>query len=598
MSMNEIIAAIDIETYDPNLKNLGCGARRHEGHIICIGIHCPNLHLSKWFRPDEKQIHDIIADKNIVKVFHNGIYDTDWLDATGFVIDGRIEDTMTREYLLNAYRDHYDLDTVAKDYGIPGKQTDEISDWCKIHGLKGKAQTHLDVVPIELTGKYCVYDCIATYNVYIQQQPILEHEGLLNANDIECRLYPVLLKAKRNGIRFSKPRRDELADKLDHMYAAGFGALQAKYPWFDSVSAPTQLERIWKVEGIPIVRTETGRPSFNATVMEKCEHPVAKEIMRVKEINTILTRFVDGAIMDYAVGDHLYPTFYPALRDRTSTEGGGTVTGRMSCRNPNLQQMPAREDKFGDEIRSLFIPEDNCDIAAFDYKQIEYRVFLHYAVGPGAVEARQKFVDNPLTDYHQMTLDFMGWTDRHLAKNFNFGSIYGLGANSFAERFRGALLKAGYKDVYAAAHTLMDEYFEKLTYVRPTCNNIQKVAQYRGYVRTLSGRRQRVPLDGKMYKMVNYLVQGSASDILKKGLVDADSKGLWDYLKIHGFVHDENVFSIPRNKASYEAAQEFEICMSHAYETTVPILVDHEVGSDWGHCTSDFYKNRLQEVCI
>ena len=113
------------------------------------------------------------------------------------------------------------------------------------------------------------------------------------------------------------------------------------------------------------------------------------------------------------------------------------------------------------------------------------------------------------------------------------------------------------------------------------------VGQRRGYVKTLSGRRQRMPLDNGTYKLVNYLIQGSAADILKKAIVDAWDKGVFKVLKLHAQIHDEIVFSIPDTKEGYEACVTLKECMVHAYDLKIPLGVDTEIGPDWGHCDED-----------
>ena len=264
-----------------------------------------------------------------------------------------------------------------------------------------------------------------------------------------------------------------------------------------------------------------------------------------------------------------------------------------------MQQVPARKEKHGKEIRSLFIPEPGCILGAFDYKQIEYRVFIHFAQGEGADAAREEFHKHDV-DYHQMVQEMMGWVTgdedkdkemRHITKNLNFGSLYCMGARSFAARFKKPLLKAhpdaDPDNLVSLADSLMKEYKRKIPFVDPTGRLIMQTGERRGYVRTLSGRRQRMPLDGGSYKLVNYLIQGSAADLLKKGLVDAWDAGVFDVLKLHAQVHDEVVFSIPKTREGYEACLKLKECMMNAYPLKIPLGVDTEIGPDWGHCTME-----------
>ena len=590
-----MIAALDIETHDPHLKDWGPGSIRKDGYIIGIGVYCPELKIDGFFKPDDPKIRQILASPDIIKIFHNGVYDLDWImnGPDHLEVNGRCEDTMTRVTLLDSYAFSYSLDACCARRGIEGKNKGEtIDEYWKQVGGKGKAVEHLRDIPFGIVGKYCRQDCKATYELFIAQQPLLEKEDLLRANDIECRLYPLLMDMRKNGFRVDVKGIMNLGDQLHDEYDNGVAELERTYGFSKgslSLNSANDLEKIWRKEKLPIEYTATGKPSFAAAVLDDCQHPVAHKIKYLKGLVKTLS-FLDGW-MDLMYEGHLYPSFFPAKRD-----DGGTVTGRWSSQNPNLQQVPAREDKHGKEIRSLFIPEEGCFLGAFDYKQIEYRVFTHFASGEGALEAQKQFNENPNTDYHQMTIDLMDWGDlgkegRHLAKNLNFGSIYGLGPKSFATKFKQNLLhnhpERDPDNLFPVAQSLMNEYFRKVPFVKPTCNKIMQTGQTRGYVHTLSGRRQRMPLDNGAYKLINYLIQGSAADLLKKGIVDAWDKGVFRVLKLHAQIHDEIVFSIPKTKEGYEACKTLYECMVNAYQLKIPLGVDTEIGNDWGHCDMD-----------
>lgn len=597
-----MMMAIDIETNDPHLKDWGPGAIRKDGYIVGIGVYSPEF--QGFFRPDDSVIKELLKNTD-TKIFHNGVYDLDWImNGYGLEVNGRCEDTMTRETLLDSYAFSYSLDACCQRRGVQGKnKADTIDAWYAENvSRKGKAIENLDKIPFSVVGRYCLQDCKATYELFMAQQPLLEKEGLLNANDIECRLYPLLMDMRKNGFRVNMSELFRLGDQFQEEYDNGMRELERTYGFEEgtlSLNASNDLYKIWKQEGLPIEYTATGNPSFAAAVLDDCPHPVAAKIKHLKGL--IKTQAFFNSWVDLAQDSHLYPSFYPAKRD-----DGGTVTGRWSSQNPNLQQVPAREDKHGKEIRSLFIPEEGCYLGAFDYKQIEYRVFTHFASGEGAEDAQRQFRENPDTDYHQMTIDLMDWNDlgkegRHLAKNLNFGSIYGLGPKSFATKFKQNLLhnhpERDPDNLFPVAQSLMNEYFRKVPFVKPTCNKIMNTGERRGYVRTLSGRRQRMPLDHGSYKLVNYLIQGSAADILKKGIVDAWDKGVFKVLKLHAQVHDEIVFSIPKTKEGYEACKVLYECMSKAYKLKIPLGVDTEIGNDWGHCDMDTWKEFENEYC-
>ena len=595
--MSEIVAAVDIETVDPHLKDWGPGACRKDGKILGVGCYCPELSVDEYFMPDDPRIAEILSDPDVVKVFHNGVYDLDWIiNGYGLEVNGRCEDTMTRETLLDSYAYSYSLDACCQRRGVTGKNKgDTIDAWYKEQGFKGKAIENLDKIPPHIVGKYCRQDCKATYDLFMAQQPLLEEQNLLNANDIECKLYPLLMNMKGNGIRVDMNKLFALADQFDEEYDNGITELEQKYGFAEgtlSINSGSDIEKMWRAEKLPIEYTATGKPSFAAAVLEDCPHPLAQQIQHLRGLAK--TQSFLGSWVDYSIDGFIHPCFYPAKRDDS-----GTVTGRWSSGDPNLQQVPARAEKHGKEIRSLFIPLDGHILGAFDYKQIEYRTFIHFADGEGAEAARAEFHDHDV-DYHQMVQEMMGWVTgdkdkdkeyRHITKNLNFGSIYCMGARSFAQRFKIPLLKAhpdaDPENLFPLADSLMKEYKRKIPFVEPTCRKIITTGERRGYVRTLSGRRHRMPLDGGGYKLVNYLIQGSAADLLKKALVDAWKAGVFNVLKLHAQVHDEVVFSIPDTKEGYEACLKLKECMVNAYPLKIPLGVDTEIGPDWGHCTME-----------
>lgn len=593
--------AIDIETKDPLLKQFGPGTINKTGKLLCVGMYDPESGLNNCYRyPQEKDKIARVLESDATKIFHNGVYDLDWLiNGAGFTVNGRCEDTMTRATLLDSYQTHYSLEACCERAGVTGKNKSDTIDkeW---HG-KGKAIEHLDEIPFNIVAKYCIQDCKATYDLYKAQEPYFtQGSDMWRANDVEVRLYPYLIQMRGNGFPFDMEGRRVLSQKLNTEYEASMQELRTKYGIPDlNLGRSAHLLKIWQQEGLPVEYTESGNPSFSKEKLDMIDHPITDTIMHVRGLDKLLGTFIDGGFVDNLINGRLYSTFYPAKRDEGA---GGTVTGRFSSRNINLQQVPAREDKHGKEVRSLFIPEPDCLLGAFDYKQIEYRLFIHFAImlnAPGAAECQKRFLENSNTDYHQMTIDMMGWGDmgkdgRNLAKNFNFGSIYGLGWRSFAIKFRKSLLKAHPSwdpdNLGPLAKRLMDEYFEKVSFAKPTINAIQDTCIRRGYVKTLGGRHQRTPLDGCVFKIVNYLIQGSAADIVKKAIVDAGEEGIWNVLKLHAQVHDELVFSIPKNREGYEACIGLKNIMSSVYKLAIPLGVDTEIGPDWGHCNETNWK--------
>jgi DNA polymerase I-like protein with 3'-5' exonuclease and polymerase domains len=590
--------AIDIETRDPNLKELGDGSIRKDGEVYCVGVYGEGTagRIEDVFLPDDPQLKDILLT-NDKKVFHNGVYDMTWLvNGLGLKVNGYIDDTMTREALINEYADSFSLDMCCQRRHVEGKNyNDTIERWAVDNGVKTRKKGELiDAVwaaSPTIVAQYCLQDVRATYGLWEKQEDLIKQYDLQRVVDSEAGLYPVLMLMKKNGIKLDTVKRDELAFDWMNQVADYRQALEDM--GLANMNSPKQITQFMNMQGVhSSVETATGAESWSSDALEDIDHPVADLLRRAKVVDKALGTFITGYFTDCAIGNRIHPTFYPSLRDE-----GGTITGRFSSRNPNMQNIPADDRTLGPQIRSLLIPEDDCILCAFDYKQIEYAVFIHYAIGPGAEQARQSIRDG--TDYHSMAQRMLHWDTeeaiatlfgssphdaRKMTKNFNFGSIYGLGRNGFRTKFKKSLLQGAQSagmEFNRYCDKLYDEYFRLLSFVKPTCIGMQDLCKSKGYMRSIGGRIHHRPERRGDYAIVNYICQGGASDILKAGFNDAYKAGIFDYIKLHITVHDENVFSCYPNKASIEAAEEYARIMCDAVKLKVPIRVDTEAGVNW-----------------
>ena len=283
-----------------------------------------------------------------------------------------------------------------------------------------------------------------------------------------------------------------------------------------------------------------------------------------------------------------------------------------NCKNPNLQNIPARETKhghksYGPEMRELFIPENDCWMFACDYSQIEYLLLAHFAQGPQAEWFREQA--NAGVDFHTTVQQSMNFPERTIVKTLNYGKMYGMGINKMMQLNYVVFSKLAADrgmDILQFCTWINDLYNEKMPVIKDTMLYIQNLAKVQGYVTSLSGRHHHRPrpyfdhTTGKwndgIYKMTNYLIQGSAADILKKGLLDAWNSGVFNILKMHITVHDENVCSVPKIKEGVEAAAELEECMNNAYKDRllVPMKAVGGIGDNWNgkHAEDDWQKLR------
>jgi len=580
---------VDLENFDPNLQTLGAGSIRKDGSILVAGLYDGNEYTPcRIGEPSWDKLKDVLADKSITKIAHNGIYDYDWLqNGTGLQLAGNLEDTMTRAGLIDEFAGQYGLDACCEREGVGGKnQGDTIDSWWASVGGQGDAMKNLMLFPKDIVEKYNKQDCVATWDLFHAQQPKLERMSLLDINQLECDVLPPVLEMRKNGIRVDIPKIDELRRKTEQIVAEGMKQLADEYGLTSLTERKTagSLPMVLKRLGLADQLEQTGNNdiSVSADSLLGCDHPITTKVIELKRKQTLLTKYLNSAFTDFVIGDRIHGTFKPTQRD-----DGGTITGRFSSSCPNMQNFSAREYKDGDLVRGVFIPDEGCWLAKLDYSQIEYRLLAHYAVGPGATALRDSYARGD-ADYHQLAMDLLGWKGkdmRRVVKNFNFGMIYGMGLNTFKQKFKLEARKAAAEmgmttDAYTTHY--YNEYMRRMTFVKPTVMAIQAMAQRDKGVRSIGGRWHHGPPDGtSWYKMTNYLIQGSAADINKMGLRDAWKQGIFKVLKVHLTVHDETVCSVPKTKEGLEAVEALQRCMCDCVRLKVPVIVEPGIARNW-----------------
>ena len=662
--MNRLIA-LDIETYDPNLHELGDGSIRKDGRILCCGAHGDGI--SKVFDFDNpndiQELRDILKDPSIDKIYHNGIgYDLPWLYCGyDMIIKGVQHDTMTRAALIDEYQS-LGLDDCCRKLGLRGKNKDEtIEAWYekwqaqmklaaksfKKYGISDNneviiakenndfetwklsptevealiAQSYkkdvwanalviwADPVGREMMKKYNLQDCIATFNLFKAQEKLIE--PLHNVYEMECKLVPILLDMKKRGIRVDEKRMAELAAKVQEKADEQERKLIDMYGVTgEMISSGKKLGARLNEIGIHSpIKTAAGAESWAEGALERIHHPVIPMIQEYKNYNSILNKYLRGSLSRTVINGRIHCTFLPMLRDKESgMGGGGTVTGRFSCKAPNLQQIPARNkghgQDFSQDMRSLFLPEEGKMIAALDYSQIEAVLLGHYAQGQQAAWFREQLKAG--ADLHNIVMGMTGITYRPVVKTFNYGCIYGMGWKTAMEKnytlFEKLAAEEGL-DIETFTKNVYYNYHKKFPVIKDTMEWCQNIAKAQGYIDTMGGRRQHKPkpaydpatgkINDFIYKMLNKLIQGTAADILKTALINAYEAGIYDILDLHLLVHDEQVVSTPFTKEGCEATVELQQIMASVYkdQLLVPIKAECELGPNWGYWSSRIYKD-------
>lgn len=662
--MNRLIA-LDIETYDPNLHELGDGSIRKDGRILCCGAHGDGI--SKVFDFDNpndiQELRDILKDPSIDKIYHNGIgYDLPWLYCGyDMVIKGVQHDTMTRAALIDEYQS-LGLDDCCRKLGLRGKNKDEtIEAWYekwqaqmkliaksfKKYGISDNNEVIIakenndfetwklsptevealitqsykkdvwanalviwaDPVGREMIKKYNLQDCIATFDLFKAQEKFIE--PLYNVYEMECKLVTILLDMKKRGIRVDEKRMAELtakvqekADEQERKLIDMFGITG------EMISSGKKLGARLNEMGIHSpIKTATGAESWAEGALVRIHHPVIPMIQEYKNYDSILNKYLRGSLSRTVINGRIHCTFLPMLRDKESgMGGGGTVTGRFSCKAPNLQQIPARNkghgQDFSQDMRSLFLPEEGKMIAALDYSQIEAVLLGHYAQGQQATWFREQLKAG--ADLHNIVMGMTGITYRPVVKTFNYGCIYGMGWKTAMEKnytlFEKLAAEEGL-DIETFTKGVYYNYHKKFPVIKDTMEWCQNIAKAQGYIDTMGGRRQHKPkpaydpatgkINDFIYKMLNKLIQGTAADILKTALINAYEAGIYDVLDLHLLVHDEQVVSTPFTKEGCEATVELQQIMASVYkdQLLVPIKAECELGPNWGYWSSRIYKD-------
>lgn len=600
---------LDIETKDIDLKSKGPGVRREGNYILGISVAVPDG-LS-WYlpfaHPGGKQFakeivlrwaREELCRPNQPKVGANLLYDLDFLYHEGVEVSGPFYDIQVAEPLLDENRYRYSLDELAKDYLGETKDEKLIKEatrsWVK--KKSDSPQAYLWRLPSDIVGPYAESDASQPLRIFKKQWKQLQSEDLLDLFKMESDLIPVLLKMRQRGVRIDLEKLDRAIDQKEKELKVLQKKLKGIDPWSNQ-----SIAKMFDKENVDYPRTERGNPSFQQIWLERHSNPVAQLIVKYRKTDKLIGTFLRGSINDMLIGDRLHCQFNQLKSDDT-----GTVTGRFSSSNPNLQFIPARDKEIGPLCRSLFIPDEGEDWARSDYSQIEIRILVHYAIGRGAKDIVQAYIDKPDLDYHQWCAD-TAHKSRTQAKTINFGIIYGMGADKLANSLGISVNKA---------REFLIQYYAELPFLKRTMSTATSKAANDGYVRTILGRKRRFilwePRNKKIakevqaspdkdsvnkrtvkrgghgiqragtYKAFNAIDQGTAADIMKKAMVDIDHSGVCDVLGPPLLtVHDELDWTIPRTKIGKEAFVESCRIMEKAVPLKIPVLVDHDIGANW-----------------
>ena len=634
--------AIDIETYDPNLKTKGLGAIRKDGFICGIAVATDNETAYFPLRHSDTDIafnridkiwqvlnDKIFQNENITKVFHNAMYDVCWIRAvTGMMIKGRIVDTMIAASVIDENRFKYSLDALSKDYLNEQKYKYDLQqktlEWSG--GTVKDPMTNMHKLPASIVKEYAKQDVNLTYKLWnlfnkkIDEVLYTKEDGeqktCRKIFELETKLFLCLVDMKFKGVRIDvekailfgkhlKKRRDQIIKAIENITTIHVDIWAA-------ASIKKLLDHLCIKDYK--VTPKSKMPQLPKDYLRKHNNKFLRMIAKAREYDKAVNTFIDGLL------EYVHEGRILADINQIRSDTGGTVTGRFSMSNPNLQQIPAK-GYIGSKMRELFIPEEGCKWGSFDYSQQEPRIVVHYAIKLGlpGTESLQKEFDRDDADFHQIVAD-MANISRKQAKTINLGLFYGMGKIKL-QRELGLDQKQ--------AKELFNEYHGRVPFVRQLSQDLIQFAKENRLLFTLydrfcrfdkwettnkewnpeTNRFNEVPLyteqqareafkaemldkfkEDKIdpnymdyferyytpaftYKALNRLIQGSAADMTKKAMVDLHEKGMIPHIQIH----DELCFSITDHEPEL---------IKSIMEQTIPLevknKVDYEYGSNWG----------------
>ena len=584
--------SIDLETKDPDLKTMGSGSITGRSEIVGIALavegwsgYYPIAHEGGG-NLDKKKVMDYfrtILNYPSTKIFHNAMYDVCFIRAAGLKINGRIVDTMIAGSLVDENRFRYDLGSMGRDYVGKGKNEAVLAETAAIWGVDAKSEMYK--LPAIYVGEYAERDAELTLDLWQQMKQEIQHQDIEAIFNLETELFPCLVDMRFLGVRVNVEGANQLKHKLLTEEKECLQKVKKETGVDTQIWAARSIAQVFQKLNLPFDRTEkTNSPSFTKNFLKNHPHPIVKHIARAREINKAHTTFIDTILK------HEHKGRIHAEINQLRSDQGGTVTGRFSYNNPNLQQIPARNKELGPLIRSLFIPEEGCQWGVFDYSQQEPRLVVHYASLQKmyAVNDVLDAYQDGNADFHQIVAE-MAQIPREQAKTINLGLFYGMGKNK---------LQAELGVSKEKANDLFRQYHSRVPFVKQLMDSVMARAQDRGKVRTLLGRLCRfhlwepnqfgihkpLPHDAALaehgpgirraftYKALNKLIQGSAADMTKKAMINLHKEGITPHIQ----VHDELDISVSDN------ADKIKEIMESAVELEVPNKVDYESGPNWG----------------
>ena len=525
------------------------------------------------------------SDPTLTIVGHHLKFDLHFAENDGIQFAGKVICTMVNAALINENMDSYALGAVAKAYRLAFIKKDEELYKAMAEQFGGKPDRkqmeHFHKMPGDhpLIEEYAKADALATWHVYHTQLEEIEKQNLATVVGVESRVLRTLQNMERRGVPVDEKQAAKVRSEMGVLYDRAMSEM----PPGINIRSPRQLQKWFEevgVSGWPT--TEKNNASFPEEWL--ITHERGKLVVAARKSSNIINSFLDPLINEHVYKGRVHTTFNQLRQDEY-----GTVTGRLSSNDPNMQQVPKRDKVLAPLFRSIFVAGKGFTWSANDYSQQEFRVFADYSQSPMLLEGYRA---NPPVDIHTQVAELLGVDRDPTAKRLNLGILYGMGVEKLAKSLGIPNLKAeGYRNQWRAVIPEAQRFLKSAAYY----------AQKRGWVRTKLGRRRRFPDPNLAHKAGNSVIQGTSADITKLKMVEIDefflSQGARSHLILQ--VHDELDWLVADgeeelDRQAREIMQTFdEACL---IQMSVPMGVESNHGRNWGAATFDKGRKDVRSV--
>jgi len=609
----------------PSLKNLThigldtetTGLRYPRDKAFCVSLCTPDRSTFYIdFRYDQnavKWLERELKDYKGTIICHNASFDFRMLASAGCSLPiQQMDDTCIRACLLNEHEStifpwtkrpgNFSLDYLSAKY-LGEKKRDEIyEELAAIFGgraTRNVQMPNISKAPPEIVAPYAEYDALLALELWEYQNEQIHEQGIEQITEFERKLMPTLIRAEMRGIRVDLDYAHQAKDKMDVVVKQAQKTLNIDAGWDVNTNSPKQIRElfrpkktesgVWFAEdGTVLESTGTGNPSFGGNTLREMKDPRAAKIVELRSLIKTRDTFLGKHVIEHSINGRVYPNI-----NQTKGEDGGTGTGRLSYTEPAMQQIPSRNKKIAKIVKPAFLPEEGQIWVSSDLSSFEVRVFAHLVAAYNNT-ITEVYKKNPNTDFHQYVADLMGvprnatYSGQANGKQLNLSMIFNSGNGAIADGVgmpwewaefkdkKGKIIR--YKKAGKEAMDMIAKYHAHVPGVKKLATRAKEIAESRGWIKTMFGRRLRFPKGYKSYKSSGLLIQATSADINKENwMIIEEALGDDGHMILN--THDSYPMSIDEN---WEPVWERVKNAVQRDVLRVPLLIDFEgVGKNW-----------------